>query len=210
MPRKLLIVDESPAAVSMRSVKDKKKRVLQIVDDEMEEVGGLHRETTIEQVGHLKKILKRQQEAAVNGQLLFPIRDQLDPSEVYKPRVYHMEGDRFEQGGRFENNPVVLLQQAIDDLDEYLDFGTLKGSKYSKYVTIKTEIPVVKVPTLKELGIIRSPFSSAQYMYTRPLEEAISEFLDQLDELQKAARKRLGLGRVERPLARHGYYQQTR
>ena len=39
MPRKLLIVDESPAAKSMGSVKDKKKkRVLQIVDDEMEEV----------------------------------------------------------------------------------------------------------------------------------------------------------------------------
>ena len=35
MPRKLLIVDESPAAASMRSVKDKKKkkkRVVQIVD----------------------------------------------------------------------------------------------------------------------------------------------------------------------------------
>ena len=39
MPRKLLIVDESPAAKSMGSVKDKKKkRVLQIVDEDGKEM----------------------------------------------------------------------------------------------------------------------------------------------------------------------------
>jgi len=39
MPRKLLIVDESPAAKSMGSVKDKKKkRVLQIVDEDGKEI----------------------------------------------------------------------------------------------------------------------------------------------------------------------------
>lgn len=45
MPRKLLIVDDSPAAASMRSVKDKKKaapakkkRVLQIVDEDGKEM----------------------------------------------------------------------------------------------------------------------------------------------------------------------------
>ena len=143
-------------------------------------------ETTIEQVGHLMKILKRQQKMAVNGRDVM-VKYQLDPSEIYTPRVYHMEGDRFTSGDLgVEDNPVVLLQQAIDDLNDYLDYGTLKGGKYSKYVSIKTEIPVVKVPTLKELGMTRF------VMYTRPLKEAISEFLDQLNDVNAAARKRLG------------------
>ena len=172
-----------PAELFGMLVPELKKQIL--TPDETGVQVGLHRETTVEQVGHLKKILKRQQKMAVNGQNV-ELRDRLDPSEIYTPRVYHMEGDRFTTDERDGNNPVVILQEAIDDLDDYLDYGTLKGGKYSKYVSIKTEIPVVKVPTLKELGMTRF------VMYTRPLKEAISEFLDQLNDVNAAARKRLG------------------
>ena len=58
MPRKLLIVDESPAAKSMGSVKDKKKkRVLQIVDEDGKDIDQDYRYEKGEALDNLREVV---------------------------------------------------------------------------------------------------------------------------------------------------------
>ena len=273
MPRKLLIVDESSAAMSMRSVKDKKKkRVLQIDNEDFFAIrssGGWQRsdgdpftrreimdmellKMGINQMHFIQEKIKELQKKTDNPEKektyeemskrldIFTVTMPAKLKKITNTTIFRRKllsgrfyGDDIYmervQAGRLPYDTLV----SMDELEEKLDRGSMRDGfvsferRFESIDWLLNTKPfyerVYKLQTGGTIGDVNRPDSGVEsypgsftglrkinVQYGEEVKYYFDEFVRWANNGELGYGDGLGLGRVERPLARHGYYQQTR